>query len=240
VEACPEQAICFTAEDGPATYADQCQLCGACVAVCLSSAREIIGAETTVGQVITELEKDLIFYDESGGGVTFSGGEPLMQPQFLLALLSQCRARKIHTAIDTSCYAEPELVLRVAEQCDLFLCDLKHMDASVHEQFTGVDNSLILSNIRRLSEAGAEVLIRVPVVPGLNDDAANIAKTADFAALLAVRSIDILPYTSGGKEKSARLASDFEPMDAETPNDEKMRAIADIFKKRGFEVKIGG
>ncbi|UCC98118.1 MAG: glycyl-radical enzyme activating protein [Phycisphaerales bacterium] len=240
VEACPEQATCFTAENGPVTDSDQCQLCGACVAVCLSGAKEIIGAEMTVSQVITELEKDLIFYDESGGGVTFSGGEPLMQPQFLLALLSQCRARKIHTAIDTTCYAEAGVVLRVAEQSDLFLCDLKHMNATIHEHFTGVDNSLILSNIRQLLEAGAEVVIRVPIVPSFNDDPVNIGKTADFAASLAVRSIDILPYNRGGKEKAGRLASDFEPMEAETPDDEKMKAIADTFKKRGLEVKIGG
>jgi pyruvate formate lyase activating enzyme len=236
VEACPEQAISFSAENGPATDVDQCQLCGGCVAVCLSSAKEIIGAEMTVAQVITEIEKDLTFYDESGGGVTFSGGEPLMQPQFLLALLSQCRTRKIHTAIDATCYAEPELVLHAARQCNLFLCDLKHTDASMHERFTGVDNRLILSNIRRLSEAGAEIIIRITIVPGFNDDPANIDKTADFAASLAIRSIDIRSYNSAGGEKADRLASNFEPMEAEALDDEKMNAIADLFRKRGFQV----
>lgn len=160
-----------------------------------------------------------------------------MQPQFLLALLSQCRARKIHTAVDTTCYAEPELVLRVAEQSKLFLCDLKHMDASMHRRFTGVDNSLILSNIRRLSESEAEVVIRVSIVPGFNDNLTNITETADFATSLGIRSIDIRPCNSGGKEKAAWLASDFEPMEAEPPDDEKIRAIADILKKRGFQVK---
>lgn len=241
VDACPEHAICFTMEDGPVTDPDQCQLCGSCVAACLSSARETIGAEMTVGQVMTQIEKDLIFYDESGGGVTFSGGEPLMQPEFLLALLDRCRTRGIHTAVDTTCHGEPEIVQSAAERADLLLCDIKHMDASKHEHFTGVNNSLILSNIRRLCEAGAKVVIRVPIVPGFNDDRDNIGRTAEFvASLKTVREIDILPYNSGANEKAARLTSKFDPMETKAPGDESMTAIADVLKKAGFEVKIGG
>jgi len=241
VDACPEHAICFTMEDGPVTDPDECQLCGSCVAACLSSARETIGAEMTVGQVMAQVEKDRIFYDESGGGVTFSGGEPLMQPEFLLALLGRCRARRVHTAVNTTCYAEPEIVLNAARRADLFLCDIKHMDASIHEQFTGVGNGLILSNITRLCQTGAKVIIRIAIVPGFNDDRDNIGKTAEFAAsLVTVLRIDILPYNSGAKEKAARLALKFDPMETQAPGDESMTAIADILKKAGFEVKIGG
>lgn len=241
VDACPEHAISFTAEEGPVTDPDQCQLCGACVAACLSNARETIGVEMTVGQVMTQAEKDLIFYDESGGGVTFSGGEPLMQPEFLLALLERCRAKGIHTAVDTTCHAEPEIVQSAAERADLFLCDIKHMDGSMHEHFTGVNNSLILSNIRRLCQAGAKVIIRVPIVPGFNGDRDNISRTAEFvASLRTVRRIDILPYNSGANEKAARLTSKFDPMETKAPGDESMRAIAGILTKAGFEVKIGG
>jgi pyruvate formate lyase activating enzyme len=123
VEVCKEQAILLT-EDGPVTNVDKCKLCGECADACATGAREIIGQEMTVSQVMGEVEKDIIFYDQSDGGVTFSGGEPLMQPDFLLAILNQCRAHGIHTAVDTTCYAEPEVVQKIAEKTDLFLCDL--------------------------------------------------------------------------------------------------------------------
>jgi pyruvate formate lyase activating enzyme len=239
-EVCEEQAIAFV-ENEPVTNVENCKLCGECVGACLSSAREIIGNEMTVGAVMSEVEKDVIFYDQSAGGVTISGGEPLMQPEFLLALLKQCRAKGINAAVDTTCYAEPEIIQKVAEQTDLFLCDLKHMDAGVHRDFTGVDNELILYNIRSLSNAGKGIAIRVPIIPGFNDDRANIEMTAEFVASLAgVGRIDILPYNRGGTEKSARLTAEFNLMETEVPDDEKMIMIADTFKGYGFEVKIGG
>jgi len=208
---------------------------------CLKSAREIIGRRMSVGQVMAEVEKDVIFYDESGGGVTFSGGEPLMQPDFLLELLNRCRSMGIHTAVDTTCYAEPEIVMKVAEQTDLFLCDIKHMDPVLHEQSTSVDNDLILYNIRSLSDAGKRIMIRIPIIPGFNDEPDNIEKTAEFAASLAgVSRIDILPYNAGGPEKSNRLTAQFSLMETRAPGDEKMARIAETLKSFGFEVKIGG
>jgi pyruvate formate lyase activating enzyme len=240
VQTCQEQAISLS-DNGPVTDADKCKLCGECVGACLSSAREIIGNEMTVNEVMNELEKDIIFYDQSGGGVTLSGGEPLMQPEFLLALLKQCQAQGIHTAVDTTCYAEPEIMREVAEQTDLFLCDLKHMDGAVHRDFTGVDNDLILYNIRCLSDAGKRIVIRIPVIPGFNDDQANTETAAEFVASLTdVSEIDLLPYNSGGKEKSARLTAEFDLMETDVPEGEKMIMVADTFKKYGFEVKIGG
>jgi pyruvate formate lyase activating enzyme len=195
----------------------------------------------SVNEVMVEVERDIIFYDQSDGGVTFSGGEPLMQPDFLFALLNQCREQQIHTTVDTSCYAEPEIVERIGEKTDLFLCDLKHMDAETHERFTGVTNNLILDNIKRLSQAGKEIVIRVPVIPGFNDEKANIEATGEFAASLrGVSRIDILPFNRGGKEKSARLTVGFEPMQIEPPDEEQMSSIAKILSEYGFEVKIGG
>jgi pyruvate formate lyase activating enzyme len=195
----------------------------------------------TVDEVMNEIEKDIIFYDQSGGGVTLSGGEPLMQPEFLLALLNRCRAQGVHTAVDTTCYAEPEIMRKVAEQTDLFLCDLKHMDEAVHRDFTGVDNDLILYNIRCLSDAGKKIVIRIPVIPGFNDGQGNLETTAEFvASLTSISEIDVLPYNSGGREKSARLTAEFNLMKTEVPDDEKMIMVADTFNKYGFEVKIGG
>jgi pyruvate formate lyase activating enzyme len=211
------------------------------VDACVTGAREIIGQEITIGQIMNEVEKDVIFYDQSGGGVTFSGGEPLMQPKFLLALLNQCGAQAVHTAVDTSCYAEPEIVKMVSEKTDLFLCDLKHTDSNVHKRFTGVGNNLILDNIKHLSEAGKKIVLRIPVVPGFNDDQANIEATGKFASSLpGVSKVNILPYSRGGIEKLARLTADTEPMQTEPPDEEKMKSVAKILNKYGLEIKIGG
>ena len=240
VEVCDARAITMT-ENGPVTDVNKCRTCGECVRICTQGAKEIIGQQMTVDQVMHEIEKDVIFYDESGGGVTFSGGEPLMQPEFLLALLNRCRAHDIHTAVDTTCYAKPEVVQKVAALTDLFLCDIKHMDGAVHKRFTGVDNEQILYNIKDLATTGKSIVIRIPVVPGFNDDPANIEMTADFVASLGdIVRIDILPYNRGGMEKSARLATELDLMQAAIPSYEKMEGIAETFRSYDFKVKIGG
>ena len=240
VESCPEQAITII-DNRPVTDMNKCNLCGRCVDTCMTRAREIIGREMSVGEVMDEVEQDVIFYDESGGGVTFSGGEPLMQPEFLLAMLNQCQRQQIHTAVDTSCYAEKKVVEMVGEKASLFLCDIKHMDSKIHERFTGVGNHLILDNIRLLSETGKEIIIRIPVIPGFNDKKANIEATGKFAASLpGIIRVDILPFNRGGKEKSARLMSQSKSLQVETPSEEQMKSIVQDLIKYGFEVKIGG
>ncbi|UCG46913.1 MAG: glycyl-radical enzyme activating protein [Phycisphaerales bacterium] len=240
VEACTAGALSLGA-NGSVTDAGKCRLCGRCVDACLSGAREIIGRKMTASEVIAEIERDLIFYDESGGGATFSGGEPLMQPDFLLKLLQQCRSREIHTAVDTTCHAEPDLLEKVAAATDLFLCDFKHVDREMHRRFTGVDNDLILKNIRRLADAGKQIVIRIPIVAGFNDYRAAVEMAGKFAASLPnVEEIDILPYNSGGLSKAPRLMGNFDLMQAEAPDDEKMAAIAEVLGGYGFQVKIGG
>jgi pyruvate formate lyase activating enzyme len=240
IEVCPYQAISFI-DNLPLIDTGKCQLCGRCVDVCLAGAREIIGRQRSVRDVINEIEKDVIFYDQSDGGVTFSGGEPLMQPEFLFALLNQCKKRRIHTAIDTSCYSELEILEKISEKTDLFLCDIKHMDNDAHEQLTGVENFLILNNIKHLSETGKKIILRIPVIPGYNDNDENIEATGEFAASLkGISRIDILPYNRGGQEKAARLTTRIEPFYAETPDEDKMNSIAEILQRYGFEVKIGG
>ena len=239
-EVCPHESISLV-ENRSMTDVEKCVLCGRCVDVCLAGARQIIGREMAVSEVMAEVERDVIFYDQSGGGVTFSGGEPLMQPDFLMALLNQCRERNIHTAVDTSCYAEPEIVESVAKKTDLFLCDLKHMDNEMHERFTGVGNKLILENIRRISQADKKIIIRIPIIPGFNDEKANIEATGKFAASLSgIGRIDILPFNRGGMEKSARLSDEIKSMRVETPDEEQMSSIAENLSKYVFEVNIGG
>lgn len=240
VENCPEQAISII-NNKPVTDMNKCKLCGRCVDTCITCAREIIGREMSVDEVMAEVEQDVIFYDESGGGVTFSGGEPLMQPEFLLALLNKCQNKWIHTAVDTSCYAEKKVIEAVGKKTSLFLCDIKHMDSEIHERFTGVGNNLILDNIRFLSEVGKEIIIRIPVIPGFNDDNVNIEATGKFAASLSgISRIDILPFNRGGKEKSARLMAQSEYLHTEIPDEEQMNSIAKNLSKYRFEVKIGG
>ena len=239
-EVCPREAISLV-ESRPVTEADKCVLCGRCVDVCVAGARQLIGRKMTVSEVMAEVERDVIFYDQSGGGVTFSGGEPLMQPDFLLALLNRCRALNIHAAVDTSCYTEPGIVEMVAERADLFLCDVKHMNNEMHERFTGVGNNLILENIRRISKLDKKIIIRIPIIPGFNDDPANIESTGKFAAsLTGVGRIDVMPFNRGGIEKSARLMGGIESMRAENPDEDKMGEIAKNLIKYVFEVKIGG
>lgn len=240
VELCPRQAVSLP-ERGPATDAEKCTFCGACVAGCPAGAREIIGQAMTAAEVMAQVKKDIVFYDQSGGGVTFSGGEPLMQPEFLLALLAACRAEEVRTAVDTTCYAEPQIIRRAAELADLFLCDIKHMDSELHRQFTGVGNERILDNIRLLSAEAKAVYVRVPIIPGFNSGRDHIEQTARFVqSLKTVRRVDILPYNRGGLEKAARLAGGADLMQARTPGDDTMSEIAETLRGYGFEVKIGG
>jgi len=240
VEICPQDAISQT-ESGPVTDPQRCIVCGECVATCPAGAREIIGCRMTVADCMAEVRKDVIFYDQSGGGATFSGGEPLMQPEFLVALLEACHAEGIRTAVDTTCHASPQVVQRVAQAADLFLCDIKHMNCERHQQYTGVGNGQILENISMLARTGRRVIVRVPIIPGFNDDRANIEETARFVqGLKAVRRIDILPYNRGGLEKSVRLTGGVNLIQAQAPSDDTMNEIAAVLRSYGFEVKIGG
>jgi pyruvate formate lyase activating enzyme len=190
---------------------------------------------------MAEIRKDIVFYDQSGGGATFSGGEPLMQADFLAALLKACRDEGIRTAVDTTCYADTHILRRIAESADLFLCDIKHMNSELHKQFTGIPNDRILENIRMLAEVGKRIFIRVPIIPGVNSDRANIEQTAQFVqSLKGVRRVDILPYNRGGLEKAVRLNGGIDLMEAQAPDDGTMMEIAGVFRGYGFEVKIGG
>ncbi len=165
----------------------------------------------SVEDVVAEITKDTLFYDESHGGITFSGGEPLMQPSFLMGLLKACGNLDLHRTVDTCGYADTRTLLNVATQAELFLYDLKHMDPEKHYRYTGVSNEMILTNLKCLSRQGAKVIIRLPVVPGINSDGENIERTGAFLSSLAgVNQVNILPYHCAAEAKYKKLGVKYE------------------------------
>lgn len=238
--ACPQGAI---SRDGNVVSTDRgkCTLCGECVAVCYAEARQIVGRRMSVAQVMAEIARDLPFYDESGGGVTLSGGEPLAQPDFVRALLRACKERGIHTALDTCGFAAWKVLDSVREHVDLFLYDLKLLDDARHRRFTGVSNALILSNLRALSQRGHTVVIRVPLIPGINDDEENLRQTGAFAAALPhLLRVDLLPYHSMSGDKYERLGITYSLPETHPPSAEQVAEIAQMLRDFGFEVRVGG
>jgi pyruvate formate lyase activating enzyme len=195
----------------------------------------------TVAQVMAEIERDLPFYDESGGGVTFSGGEPLAQPEFLLTLLRACKEKEIHTALDTCGFAAWEILDSVRETVDLFLYDLKLMDDARHREFTGVSNAPILANLRALSEHRHPIVVRLPLIPGINDDEENLRQTGGFvAALPHLIRVDVLPYHGMSGEKYSRLDRTYRLPETRPPSAEKVGEVTRILGEFGLQVGIGG
>ena len=240
VEACPNAAIAMVAGQ-PVHNPEQCEFCGACVTACPTAAWEIVGHIEGVEQVLKAITKDTIFYDQSGGGVTFSGGEPLDQPQYLSALLAGCKALDIHTTVDTSLYAPQEILAGLAPLVDRFLCDIKHMDSEQHLETTGVPNELILNNIHWLAAQHYDVVIRYPLIPECNDSAANMRAMGEFVVSLpGEQSIDILPYHPGNQSKGARLTHKKNIFVAQPPSDMQIREVQAILGSMGLETKVGG
>jgi pyruvate formate lyase activating enzyme len=225
----------------PEPARSQCRLCGACVETCPTGARQRVGRTMTVDDVLAAIGEDTIFYDDSGGGVTFSGGEPLVQAEFLQAALAACRARGIHTALDTCGFAPRDKLLAAASQAQLVLYDLKFMDDARHRRYTGVSNRLILENLQALSRTRAQLWIRVPVIPGLNDAPTELDAMARFvAALGGVRQVNLLPYHRTGIQKQQRLGERARLGDTTPPMPERMEAAAEHFRAFGLRTKVGG
>jgi pyruvate formate lyase activating enzyme len=196
------------------------------VAACPRGAREIVGRRATVAEIIAQVERDVIFYEESGGGVTFSGGEPLVQPAFLGELLRACRARDIHTALDTTCCASWEVIDSIRDAVGLWLCDLKHLDPAEHERSTGVSNREILDNLRRLARSGEEIVIRFPIIPGVNDSVDDIRAIREFLrGAGGASSYELLPYHGFGERKYERLGKRYRLTHLQPPSAEGMREL---------------
>lgn len=232
-DACPQQGA------GPMiAEAAHCTRCGACVAACPSGAREMMGRRMTVEEVVQEVLRDRLFYDDSGGGVTISGGEPLLQPVFLRALVRSLREHSVHVAVDTCGYASQAALLSIAPDVNLFLYDLKAIDDPLHMRHTGVSNRVILDNLQRLAQVHDQIWIRVPLIPGFNSD--ELPQIAQFvSSISSIRQVHILPYHELGLHKRTRGPEP--PQDTiESPSEQQLQAAADTFRACGLNALIGG
>lgn len=220
---------------------DKCDSCGSCAEVCLPGALEMAGREVSVAEVMREIEKDVLYYDESGGGATFSGGEPMAQPEFLQELLEECRERSISTAVDTSGHSPRHLVESIQPLVDLFLFDLKLIDEGRHWSFTGLSNEPVIENLRLLAQVDAAVVVRFPLLSGVNDDEDNVDRLGQLVSSLPVQyPIDILPYHRIGRDKYARLGRDYPMGDADPPADSRVAVAAQALTDFGLDVSVRG
>lgn len=238
VDICAHGAIVET-EAGVDLLREACEVCGECVAACPTGAREIAGRAMTVDALVGEVEKDQVFFRRSGGGVTFSGGEPLMQAGFLGEALAECRARRIHTAVETSGFA-PASAIEVAATADLVLYDLKLVDEERHRRYTGVSNRPILENLVRLAGRHRAVRVRVPLVPSVNDDAGHLEALGRFVASVGVSDLDLLPYHTAGVAKYNRLGREYALSDVSPPTPDALNAARSILEGCGLAVHVGG
>ena len=238
--ACMNEAISW--KDGvPTVDPERCERCGVCAEACVADARELVGREMTAAEVMAEVERDTPFYEESGGGVTLSGGEPLMQPEFARELLEACKARGIHTALDTCGHASWETLDRLRPYVDLFLYDLKLIDDDRHRRFTGASNESLLNNLQLLSRHGHNIILVVPVMPGVNDDTDAVRRLGEFAAALPnQRGVVLLPFHRLGVDKYALLGREYPYPDLEAPAEERLSEIARALVGYGLRVNVGG
>lgn len=248
VGACSRKAIHRQAANGaeqPSNLAFErgfCDQCASfeCVHACLHEALTIAGRDYTVDQLMAILQRDQDFWG-ARGGVTFSGGEPLVQAKFLLAVLQRCRATRMHTAVETCAHVDTDILLEVVQWTDWLFIDIKHMDSATHQAGTGVGNELILRNIEAVVAAkwGGRLVIRIPIVPGYNDTAENLGATAAFVRRLHRPEVNLLPFHRLGSSKYEQLGLAYEYASVEPPSPETMRAAQRIFADAGMSCYVG-
>jgi len=241
LEVCPTHAISVK-ENSLLLNKDLCNLCGKCVDACYAGAWKIFGQVVDVDYVIKEIEKDVLFYRNSGGGVTFGGGEPLLWPDFINEVSQECKRKGIPVAVETCGHVPWRNFEKVLDVLDLIMYDIKHMDSVVHKKLCGAPNDLILQNIKFLSKQKVDLIIRVPIITNINDSKHNIHETARFVASLngSVKRVEILPYHKFGVKKYERLGRKYELTDVEIPEQEYMEEIKREMEVNGLSVKIGG
>lgn len=241
IKVCPNNALTLTKE-GIVTDAERCNLCGKCAEVCPTKAIEMTGQIYSVDQLLEIIEKERLVFDQSNGGVTISGGEPLLQSEFLIELLEALGERGFHRCLDTCGFADTNKMMEIAKRTDLFLYDLKLMDSQKHREFTGVNNEKIRHNLVELAKTGANINIRIPFIGGINTDSENVEKTAKFIASLAgeKKGINLLPYHQIAAHKYKKLGDEYDPGIMYEPTNDELNRALEIFSKFGLKVIIGG
>ena len=243
VDICPQAALQLT-PDGVRSTANPCLLCGACTDACPTTALKMSGRAWPMEELMAVIEKERKVMEDSGGGVTLCGGEPLMQPDYAVELLDELGRRDFHRAVDTTLHTSADVVRRIAERCELFLIDLKHMDATKHRQYTGVTNERILDNIRLVTTLGVPFWVRIPLIEGANADEANITASARFLASLPTQPevVNLLPYHDIGKGKHDKLGTTYNPdaLPLSSPTEAVQQRSLEILSAHGLRARIGG
>lgn len=238
IDACPAGAI-LKGDDGRTSLDRQCCTgCGNCIEECLTEARSISGKEVTVADVCRIVEKDMSYYRNSDGGVTLSGGEPTSQPEPLLELLVKCRDMGIHTCLDTCGFADWDILEEAIKHVDLVLMDNKHMITEVHRKLTGVGNDVILENSARVAAQEVPMIIRVPLIPGLNDSDENISQLGQFMRTCGLTRVDLLPYHRFSLSKHNALGLTYRLDDVSDPEEDEVKRVVDKLEGFGLTVTI--
>lgn len=220
---------------------DLCTACETCADFCLNSAREKAGTAYTLEELIKEIEKDKMFYEESGGGVTLSGGEVMTQNMDdIMGILKICDKKGYRVNIDTCGYADFERFEKVLPYVDTFLYDIKHMDDEKHLELTGKGNKKILDNLTKLSERNAKIHIRIPLIEGINTSDTDVEQMAEFISSIKITDLSLLPYHSIGDSKYERIDKEYEGKDYRAPTEDRLNELKNIFKNYNIDAKIGG
>lgn len=236
---CPQSAIKVL--DGRLNFhRELCRNCGECAKLCYAEARIIKGRRMNTDEILKEVLKDSLFYSRSGGGVTLGGGEPLAQPDFAASILKRLKSQGLHTAMETSGYAQWRDIEKVLDYVDLFLYDVKHLDPHVHREVTGVDNQLILANLRRLTQYGGRVILRTPVIPGFNDSTEQLLAIGRYSLEVGIQEMHLLPYHRFGAGKYRLLSRDYPFQGVRELAKEKIEAFKRCLASEGLDVKTGG
>jgi len=241
IEVCPKEAV-SKSQKGVMINREKCDGCGKCAEICYSRALELYGRHMKIEEAMAEVLRDLPFYNNSNGGVTASGGEPLAQANFVADFFLRAREEGIHTALDTSGHAQWATLRKVLDYTNLVLYDVKTMNPERHKMLTGVSNDLILANLERTCREGTPVIVRIPLVPNYNivNVEEDIKEIADFLQNLnSVRRVDLLPFHRLGKSKYLMLDRNY-IVDIEPPDKEYVEKAQKILVSSGIEVSIGG
>ncbi len=224
------KGICFSPED--------CDACGRCVSVCPAGAMTMVGEEVSVESLTRELRKDRIYFDESGGGVTLSGGEPFLQFAFVKSFLEACRAENISTAIETNLSAPPEQIRELVPLVDWWMCDLKLADEDAHRRWTGMSNNRTISNLRMLGDSGIPVVVRTPVIPGVNDSVVEIEALGDIVkGIGSLKYYELLGFHTLGADKFSFLGMDNPMCGVEPLLPERLESLKSVVSRMGINVK---